>query len=102
MESNIITSKTHGFGRLLGTVLVWTLRIVRLSLFLALCLLRAPIVFFCRIISGPALLFCLLMTYAFPSEHALVRTLGILSFLTFLAVFGYDFVLMKLAPKRMA
>ena len=56
---------------------------VRTLLFLVLLWLRLPIQLVCSVISVPMLFAFLFALYAFPQRHAMVWTLGTISFLSF-------------------
>ncbi len=89
-------------GAILSTVLVWSWRVLRLPLSLVLAWLRGPIVFVCKIISGPALVASLCVLVGYPSEHRLIYTLAAVSLFAFLVVRAYDCMLMMLSATNRA
>lgn len=85
------------FGRLSASL--------RFVVFLALYWLRGPVHFVCNLIAGPALLACLIglyLAHSAPKYQGMVWGCGIASFAAFAARWGYDSMLLRLAPSDQA
>ncbi len=82
-------------------VLAFVWMLVRLPLFLVLYWLRLPVMLVCNFISIPALAAFLFSWYAFPEKSHMVAAFGVVSFVAFVVLWTYDFVLMALSPQDM-
>lgn len=80
-------------------VLGFAWMLVRLPLFLALYWLRLPVMMICNLVSIPTLAAFLFAWYAWPEKTHMVVGLGVVSFLAFVVLWTYDFVLMALSPQ---
>lgn len=76
----------------------WLLLLIRWPLFLVLYWLRTPVTLLCSLLSVPFLLAFLFSLYAFPDKTAMVWGFAIVSFVSFVAGYVYDLVLLALAP----
>jgi hypothetical protein len=86
---------------ILKMVLIVFWLLVRVPLFLVLYWLRGPVVLVCNLIWVPMLFAFLFAWYAFPEKPQMAWLFGITSFVTFVCMVAYDFVLMMLSPWEM-
>ena len=73
--------------------------LVRLPLFLVMYWLRLPVMLVCNFVSIPALGAFLFAWYAFPDKTRMVVAFGVVSFVAFVILWAYDYVLMALSPQ---
>lgn len=83
------------------SVFFWLIFLVRLPVFLVMYWLRLPVIFLCNLVSVPMLLAWLFALYAFPDKPAMVWGFGVVSFVSFVIAWFYDFVLMAISPQDM-
>ena len=83
------------------TIVLTVFRVIRVSLFLVLYWLRAPVILLCSFISTPMLFAFLFSWYAFPEKKQMWIAFGVVSFVSFALIWLYDFVLMALSPQDM-
>lgn len=75
--------------------------VLRLPLFLLLYWFRLPVMLVCNLISIPTLLAFLFSWYAFPDKTHMIAAFGVTSFVAFVVLWCYDYVLMSLSPQEM-
>ena len=75
-----------------------TFAIIRLPIYLVLFWLRLPVVWLCGALSTLFLFAWLFSLYAFPNKKEMVWGFGIISFGSFFISWGYDWLLMCIAP----
>lgn len=80
-------------------VLGFAWMLVRLPLFLVLYWLRLPVMLVCNFVSIPALAAFLFAWYAWPDKTRMVVAFGVVSFIAFVVLWTYDYVLMALSPQ---
>lgn len=80
-------------------VLGFAWMLVRLPLFLVLYWLRLPVMLVCNFVSIPALAAFLFAWYAWPDKTRMVVAFGVVSFVAFVVLWTYDYVLMALSPQ---
>lgn len=83
---------------LLG-VLAFAWMLVRIPLFLVLYWLRLPVMLVCNFVSIPTLFLFLFAWIAFPDKTRMVVAFGVVSFVAFVVLWTYDYVLMLLSPQ---
>lgn len=80
-------------------VLSATWLVLRVPLFLVLYWLRMPVVMVCHFVSGPTLLAFLITLVAFRDKTHMLVGFGVVSFMSFVIAWAYDYVLMLLSPQ---